>query len=182
MSGSNAVAVVVGADEIGRVVDETESLAVVGADAVGIDVVIPVAVVGVVVVTPITGAVIGVAVPVVVPGCTRTPLTAGVAVAVLFVATTVAGTFATATLYGCGYERHAGSDHSFDVMSLRVTDGKLACFGTRVTVSAPPASEIAPACTPATQIAESSGYTSLPQITPRSESPAGGHTSVMGVE
>jgi hypothetical protein len=140
----------------------------VGADAVAVDVVIPVAVV-VLVVTAVTGAATGVAVPVVIAGCASTALTVGAAVAVFVEAapagdagapptpTTVAGTLEAATLYGWGYERHAGSDHTREVMLFRVIAGKLACFVTRVTVSAPPASEIAPACTPATQIAESSG-------------------------
>src|SRR5690349_4274249 len=90
----SSAALVLVVDEIGRPVVETESLAV-GVETVRIDVVMPVAVVCVVVVTPFTGAAIGVAVPAVAGGCVRTPLT-------VVVPTTVAGTFATATLYGCG--------------------------------------------------------------------------------
>lgn len=61
------------------------------------------------------------------------------------------------TAKGCGYDRHAGSDQRRDVISCRVVDGKPACFSTRVTVRVPPSSVMTPACTPATQIAESSG-------------------------
>jgi hypothetical protein len=156
----SSAALVVVVDEIGRSVAESGAVAV-GVDAVGVDVVIPVAVV-VLVVTAVTGAGTGVAVPVVIAGCASTAFTVGGAApdedaGAPPTPTTVAGTLEAATLYGCGYERHAGSAHTREVTLFRVVAGKLACFVTRVTVSAPPANEIAPACTPATQIAESSG-------------------------